>query len=98
MSQKKPREDSPTEGEDEGFGPTEECQECGDPGVEYRDPRDPPIVEEECLCLDCYVNACLENYDDLTEQVNDALLELRAAENIQKARDRKLKKQRMKKK
>lgn len=36
---------------------TNACAECGDPGDEYSDHRQPPLETFPCLCIDCFKGA-----------------------------------------
>jgi len=52
------------------------CQECDEVRAEYEDPRDPPIEEGVCLCLECYRAALEEelvNLEDAVELLADEL-------------------------
>ena len=51
------------------------CEECGDvkPLPFHKDPRDPPMEEDECLCKDC----CISALYDVIDQKETSLHEYR---------------------
>lgn len=39
----------------------------------YHDPRTPPLDTDECLCEDCYVNACVDVISEVLAEAPTAL-------------------------
>lgn len=44
------------------------CRECGTAKARREDPRDPPVDEGECLCVDCFISAAEIRLEELDEE------------------------------
>lgn len=62
------------------------CIQCEQVIASYEDPRDPPVEEDICLCLSCYVDALDEQIctleDDLTSLKEEVAFMKRKAESV----------------
>lgn len=66
-----------------------ECAECMEKTRKlYDDPRDPPLEEEACLCLDCLLTALADEIEEKERELE----ELRKANTIALALQRRRRK------
>lgn len=66
-----------------------ECAECMEKTRKlYDDPRDPPLEEEACLCLDCLLTALADEIETKETEVQDLRAALAAAKGLALAQKR----------
>ena len=65
------------------------CADCGEGDREYEDPREPPLEEDNCLCLDCYIGAIDEAIGYHEDELIALHRKLEIAQKEQKKRSKK---------
>lgn len=67
-----------------------ECAECTEKTRKlYDDPRDPPLEEEACLCLDCLLMALADEIEEKERELEDLRAVQATANALQRRRRKK---------